>query len=96
MSIGFDRNRERRKNELSKNKSIKSKYHIGIYLKDNFGFAEHQEKGTYGFGYKLTLTRNTDNAVLNKTAATNNAIVKIYSLDWYVSDYSPRLEEYTN
>ena len=26
-------------------------------LSDIFGFAEHQEKGTYGFGYKLTLTR---------------------------------------
>ena len=26
-------------------------------LKDVFGFAEHQEKATYGLGYKLTLTR---------------------------------------
>ena len=59
-----------------------------------FGFAEHQEKGTYGLGYKLTLTRNTDNAVLNKTAATNNGKVKINSLDWYVPHYSPNLEEY--
>ena len=32
------------------------------------GFAEHQEKGTFGLGYlpKLTITRNCDNAVLNK------------------------------
>ena len=66
LSIGFDRNRGRRKNELSSNKNIKGKYHIRFYLKDIFGFAEHQEKGTYGLGYKLTLTRNTDNAVLNK------------------------------
>ena len=44
LSIGFDRNRGR-KNELSKNKSIKGKYHIRIYLKDAFGFAQHQEKG---------------------------------------------------
>ena len=41
-----------------------------IYLKDIFGFAEHQEKATYGLGYKLPLTRNSDNAVLNKTNAT--------------------------
>ena len=93
-SIGFDRNRGRRKNELSYNKSIKCKFHIRIHLKDVFGFAGHQEKGTYGFGYKLTLTRNTDNAVLNKAAATNNGKVKINSLDWYIPHYSPKLEEY--
>ena len=40
------------------------------------------------------MTRNTDNAVLNKAAATNNAKVKINSLDWYVPHYSPNLEEY--
>ena len=42
-------------------------------LKDVLGFAQHQEKGTYGLGYKLTLTRNSDNAVLNKGNAINNA-----------------------
>ena len=94
LSIGFDRNRGRRKNEISNNKSIEGKYHIRIYLKNIFAFAEHQEKGTYGLGYILTLTRNTDNAVLSKAAATNNAKVKINSLDWYVPHYSPNLEEY--
>ena len=94
LSIGFDCSRARRKSELSNNKNIKGKFHIRIYLKDNFGFAEHHEKETYGLGYKLTLTRNTDNAVLNKTAATNIAKVKINSLDWYVPHYSPNLEEY--
>ena len=94
LCIGFDLNRERRKNELSNNKSNKSKYHIRIYLKNIFGFAEHQEKGTYGLGYKLTLTRNPENAVLNKTVATNNAIVKSNSLYWYVSHYSPSRDEY--
>ena len=96
LSIGFDRNRGRRKNEISNNKSVKGKYRIRIYLKDILGFSEHQEKGTYGLGYKLTLTRNTDNAVLNKAAATNNAKVKINSLVWYVPHYSPNLEEYNN
>ena len=94
LFIGFDRSRGRRKNELSNNKTIKGKYHIRIYLKDFFGFAEHQEKGTYGLGYKLTLTRNTDNAVLNKDNAVANGRVKINSLDWYVPHYSPNLEEY--
>ena len=41
LSIGFDRNRGRRKNELSNNKSTKGKYHNRIYLKDIFGFAEY-------------------------------------------------------
>ena len=94
LSIGFDRNRGRRKNELTNNKTIKGKYHIRIYLKDIFGFAEHQEKGTYGLGYKITLTRNTDNAVLNKDNAVANGRVKINSLDWYEPHYSPNLEEY--
>ena len=93
LSIGFDRNRGRRKNELSYNKTIKGKYHIRIYLKDNFGFAEYQEKGTYGLGYKLTLTRNTDNAVLNKDNAVANGRIKINSLGWYVPHFSPNLEE---
>ena len=82
LSIGFDRNRGRRKNELTNNKTIKGKYHIRIYLKDIFGYAEHQEKGTYGLGYKLTLTRNTANTVLNK----DNIVV---------NHFSPNLEEYT-
>ena len=46
LSIGFDRSRGRRKNELTNNKTIKGRYHIRNYLKDIFGFAEHQEKGT--------------------------------------------------
>ena len=94
LSIGFDRSRGRRKNELTNNKAIKGKYHIRIYSKDIFGYAEYQEKGTYGLGYKLTLTRSTDNAVLNKDKAVVNGRVKINSLDWYVPHYSPNLEEY--
>ena len=95
LSIGFDRNRNRRKNELTNNKNMKGKYHIRIYLKDIFGFAEYQEQGSYDLGYKLTLTRNTDNAVLNKDNAVVNGRVKINSLDWYVPHFSPNLEEYT-
>ena len=95
MSIGFDRNRGRRKNELSNNKNIKGKYHTRIYLKDILGYAEHQEKATYGLGYRFILTRNTDNAVLNKANAVTNGRVKINCLDWYVPHYTVNLEEYT-
>ena len=93
LSTGLDRDRERRKRELTNNKNIKGKYHLTIMLQDIFGFAQHQEKGTYGLGYKLTLTRNSDNAVLNKANATNNAKVKINSIDWYVPHYTPSLAQ---
>ena len=93
LSIGFNRDRDKRKNELTNKKEIKSKYHIRIYLKDYFGFVEHQEKATYGLGYKLTLTRNTDNAVLNKDNAVALGRIKINSLDWYVPHYTASLKE---
>ena len=41
------------------------------------------------------MTRNTDNAVLNKDNAVVNGRVKFNSLDWYVPHYSPNLEKYT-
>ena len=85
LSIGFDRSRDRRRRELTNNKTIKGKYPLRIYLGHFFGFAEHQETATYGVGYKLTLIRNTDNAVLNKDNATNNAKIKINALEWYVT-----------
>ena len=93
MSIGFDRDRNRRKRELTNNKNIKGKFHLRIHLRDIFGFAEHQEKGTYGLGYKLTLTRNTDNAVLNKDNSVNNAKFKINALKWYVPHYTPSMDQ---
>ena len=93
LSIGFDRDRGRRQEELTNNKNIKGKYHLTIMLKDIFGFAEHQEKGTYGLGYKLTITRNSDNAVLNKGNAINNAKIKIDSIDWYIPIYTPSLSQ---
>ena len=62
-------------------------------LKDIFGFAEHHQKGTYGPDYKLKLTRNSDNAVLNKDNATNNAKIKISSIDWYVPSSNPSIKQ---
>ena len=63
LPIGFDRDRNRRQRELTKDKIIKGKNHVRIYLEEIFGFAEHQGKSTFGLGYILILTRNTDNAV---------------------------------
>ena len=41
-SIGFDRERGRRKDEKALNKNIKGKYYLRIMLKDIFHFAEHR------------------------------------------------------
>ena len=92
LSIGFDRDRGRRQREMTNNKTQKGKYHVRIYLKDVFGFAEYQERATYGLGYKLTLTRNTDNAVLNRGNAINNGKVKINAIEWYVPHYTPSMQ----
>ena len=48
LSIGFDRSRDGKKRELTNNKAIKGRYHVRIYLKDIFGFAEHQERLVLG------------------------------------------------
>ena len=77
LSIGLDGDHNRRQRELTSDENIKDKYHVRIYLKAVFGFVEHQETATYGLGYELTLTKNTDNAVLNKDNATNNLKIKL-------------------
>ena len=92
LSIGFDRDRNKRQRELTNNKTQKGKYHDRIYLKDVVGFAENQEKATYGLGYKFTMTRNSDNAVLNKGNAINNGKIKINSIEWYVPHYTPSMQ----
>ena len=93
LSIGIDRDCGRRQRELTNNKNIKGKYHVRIYPKDVFGFSEQQEKGTYGLCYKSTLTRNTDNAVLNKGDAANNGKIKINARDWYVPHCTPSIKQ---
>ena len=50
LSVGFDRDRNSGREELTINKIEKGKLHVRILLKDVFGFAEHQEKSTYSVG----------------------------------------------
>ena len=66
LSIGFDRKRDKRKQKIVNNKNTKGEYHLRIMHRDVFGFDEHQENVTFGLGYKMTLTRNTDTPVLIK------------------------------
>ena len=73
LSVGFDRDRTKRRCESN---NRKEKYHRRNYLKDIFGFVQHQEEATYGLGYELTLTRNNENTVLNKDNAINIGKIK--------------------
>ena len=93
LSIGFDRSMTRRRDEMTNNKRVKGKYHVRIMLKDVFGFAEGQEKATYGLGYKLTLTRNKDEAVIDKVAGIADARIKIDHIHWYVPHYTPSMSQ---
>ena len=93
LSIGFDHTRNRRRDELALNKNIKGKYHVKIMLKDVFGFADHQEKATYGLGYKLTLTRSKDDAVIDKAGGIADARIRIDHIHWYVPHYTPSIQQ---
>ena len=62
-------------------------------LKDIFGYAEHQEKATYGLGYKLTLTGNKDDAVIDKANGIADARIRIDHIHWYVPHYTPSIQQ---
>ena len=93
LSIGFDRDRGRRRDELALNKNTKGKYHLLNMLKDVFGFAEHQEKATYGLRYTLTLTRNKDEGVIDEAAGIADARVENDQIHWYVRHYTPSIQQ---
>ena len=62
-------------------------------LKDIFGYATCQEKATYGLGYKLTLNRNKDDAVIDKANGIADARFKIDYIHWYVPHYIPSIQQ---
>ena len=78
---------------MTTNKNVNGKFHLRIMLKDVFGFAEGQEKATYGLGYKLTLTGNKDEAVIDKVAGIADARIKIDHIHWYVPHYTPSMSQ---
>ena len=61
--------------------------------KDILGFADYQEKATYGLGYKLTPTRNKDEAVLARVASIADARVKIDHIHRYVPQLTPSIQQ---
>ena len=76
LSIGFDRRPNKRRDKLAQ-RNVKGKHHLRIMFRDFFGFAECQEKATYGLVLKLTSRRNKDDAVKDKTVGTADARIKI-------------------
>ena len=93
LSLGFDRSRNRRRDELSRNKNVKGKYPLRIMPKDVFEFEENQEKATYGLGYKLTLTRNKDDPAIDKADGIADARFKVDHIHWYVTLYAPSFQQ---
>ena len=96
LSTGFDRSSERRRDDMTNNKNVKGKFQLRIILRDVFGFAQHQQKANYGLGYKLTLTRNKDEAVIDKVAGIADARIKIDHIHWYVAHYTPSIQQQSN
>ena len=83
---------------MTNNETTKGKYHVRIYLKDTFGFAERQDKCSYGLGYNLTLQRNSDDHVLSHGAGATNVEnlalagrVFIEDLSRFVPHYTPSI-----
>ena len=93
LSIGFDRSTGRRRDEMTNNKNVNGKFHLRILLKDVFGFAEHRGKTTCGLGFKLTLTRNKDEAVIGKVAGIADARNKTDQIHWYVAHYTTSIQQ---
>ena len=93
LPIDYDRSSARRREEMTTNKNVNGKFHLRIMLKDVFGFAEGQKTATYGLGYKLTLTRNKDEAVTDKVAGIADARIKIDHIHLYVPHCIPSMSQ---
>ena len=64
-----------------------------IMPKDVVGFVENHEKATYGLSYKLTLTRNKDEGVIDKAVGIVDARIKIDHIHWYVPHCTPSIQQ---
>ena len=89
LAIGYDCSSPKRRDNMTNNKNVKNKFH----LRNVFGFAEHQGKATYGLGYKLTIKRNEDEAVIDKAGGIADARSKIDHIHWYVPHYTPSIQQ---
>ena len=51
------------------------------------------KKAEYSLGCILTLTRNSDNTVLDEANATNSPEIKIRGIEWCVPRYTPSIPQ---
>ena len=91
LYFGFTLKIKTRAEECTANKQNHGKKHVRIFLKDIFGLAELQEKGTSGWGDELTLKTNIDNTMLSRNAATDDKKIDIKGISWYIPIYTPFL-----
>ena len=80
---------------MTNNKTTKGNYHVRIFLKDVFRFAQDQDNCTYGLGYKVTLQRNSDNHVLSHPAQANDAANPALAGGRIIDDISLYVPHYT-
>ena len=64
-----------------------------MLLKDKLGFEENQQKATFRLGYQLALTRNKDDAVIDKAGGIVDARIKIDHIHWHVPHYTPPIQQ---
>ena len=62
-------------------------------LSDIFCFAKHPEKATYHFGYRITLTKKINTAVLQKGPQLAHAKNIINNIRWYSRYYTPSMPQ---
>ena len=91
--MAVDRIREKRPEDLTKDKTKKEKYHVRFVVCEVFGFVEHQQIAANGLGKNLTLTRNIDIVLLNRAAGITNAKRLSIVIIWYVLNYTPNMEQ---
>ena len=93
LSTGFDRNSGWRRDEMTNNRKRKRWISSRNYAQWRLWFCEHQKKATYKLAYKLTLTRNKDEAVIDKVAGIADARNKIDHIHWYAPHYTPSIQQ---
>ena len=62
-------------------------------LKPLVGFSEHQEKATFGLGYKSNLTLKKDEGVLDEAEAIADAGNEIDHIHWYIPHDTPSIQQ---
>ena len=92
LFFGFDRYRKRRQRELTKakvEKNLSCENYAYVYIRT----VTTLKKAKYGLGCILTLTRKSDNSVLDEANATNSAKIKIRGIEWYVRRYTQSIPQ---